>query len=46
MASYTSIQWRLNDRPPDSCLVPISTLLNEMLVAAGEPSFSLVDDSP
>jgi hypothetical protein len=41
MASYTSIQWRLNERPPDSCLLPIAELLNQMLTAAGEEPFPL-----
>lgn len=40
MATYTSIQWRLNDRPAESCLVPIAEMLDTMLVAAGEPPFS------
>lgn len=46
MASYTSIQWRLNDRAPDSCLIPIGALLDEMLSAAGEPPFPIADESP
>jgi hypothetical protein len=36
MAGYTSAQWRLNNRPPDSCLVPIGRALNDMLVAQGD----------
>jgi hypothetical protein len=36
MAGYTSAQWRLNNRPPDSCLVPIGRALNDMLVALGD----------
>ena len=43
MAGYTSIQWRLNDRPPDSCLVPIGRALNDMLVAVGDPPFDIYD---
>lgn len=39
MATYTSIQWRLNDSPTESCLLPIGERLNSMLVAAGEPPF-------
>ena len=45
MATYTSIQWRLDGRNPDSCLVPISMKLDEMLVAAGEPPFAEGDDN-
>jgi hypothetical protein len=35
MASYTSIQWRLLERPADSCLVAIGQQLDAMLVANG-----------
>jgi hypothetical protein len=45
MAAYTSTQWRLDNRPPESCLVPIGRALNEMLVALGEPPFDLYDDA-
>jgi hypothetical protein len=45
MAGYTSTQWRLDGRPPDSCLVPIGRALNNMLVAMGEPPFSIYDDA-
>lgn len=41
MATYTSIQWRLDERPPDSCLLPIGVMLNDMLTAAGEEPFSI-----
>jgi len=41
MASYTSIQWRLNDRNPDSCLVPIGHTLNTLLIALGEQPFDI-----
>jgi hypothetical protein len=43
MAGYTSAQWRLNGRPPDSCLVPIGRALNDMLVAVGDPPFDIYD---
>jgi len=36
MATYTSIQWSLADRAPDSCLLPIGKVLNDMLVLNGE----------
>jgi hypothetical protein len=45
MAAYTSTQWRLDNRPPDSCLVPIGRALNDMLVALGDPPFDLYDDA-
>ena len=45
MAAYTSTQWRLDNRPPDSCLVPIGRTLNNMLVALGEPPFTIYDDA-
>ena len=35
MASYTSIQWRLLDRPADSCLVEIGQQLDTMLTTFG-----------
>ena len=44
MATYTSVQWRLNDRSPDSCLVPIGQTLNEMLVALGSDPFDIYND--
>ncbi len=46
MATYTSIQWRVNNRPPNSCLLPIGNMLNEMLVAAGEEPFPIFDEIP
>ncbi|MCU0513407.1 MAG: hypothetical protein MUE40_12665, partial [Anaerolineae bacterium] len=36
MASYTAIEWRLQGRPADSCLLPIGRLVNALAVAAGE----------
>lgn len=39
MATYTSIEWRLRDRPADSCLLAIGRLLNTMLAATGETPF-------
>jgi hypothetical protein len=36
MATYTSIEWRLKNKPATSCLLPIGKLLNDMLAAAGE----------
>lgn len=39
MATYTSIQWRVDNNSPDSCLLPIGAMLNDMLTAAGEEPF-------
>ena len=36
MATFTSIEWRLAERPIDSCLVPIGILLDELLGFVGE----------
>lgn len=44
MAAYTSTQWRLAERQPDSCLIPIGLALNEMLVALGENPISVYDE--
>jgi hypothetical protein len=43
MAAYTSIEWRLRDRPPDSCLVPIGRTLNTLLIELGTQPFDLYD---
>ncbi len=43
MASYTSIQWRLNDRPEDSCLISIGRRLNEFLVTLDEERIDVYD---
>lgn len=45
MATYTSIEWRLQDRPQDSCLLPIGRTLNTLLTAAGETPFPEFEDS-
>jgi hypothetical protein len=45
MATYTSIQWRLDHRQPDSCLVPIGRRLNELLVALGGEPFDIYDQN-
>jgi hypothetical protein len=44
MAGYTSTEWRLQNRPANSCLVAIGRTLNEMLVAAGEPPLTIYDE--
>ena len=44
MATYTSIQWRILERPAASCLIPLGLQLNDMLLAAGETPFSIYDE--
>ncbi len=44
MATYTSTQWRLDERPPESCLMPIGETLNQMLVSFGEQPFTIYDE--
>ena len=44
MATYTSIEWRLRDRPPDSCLVPIGRTLNQLLIQLGSEPFTIYDE--
>jgi hypothetical protein len=44
MANYTSIQWRLLDRPSDSCLVEIGQQLNVMLIAFDQVPLGIYDD--
>ncbi|MBK8025296.1 MAG: hypothetical protein IPK19_28890 [Chloroflexi bacterium] len=39
MGAYTSSEWRLADRPADSCLLPIGQALNQVLAAVGETTF-------
>ncbi|MCK6581216.1 MAG: hypothetical protein L6Q98_24255 [Anaerolineae bacterium] len=36
MATYTSIEWRLAERPAESCLLPIGQALNRAMAAVGE----------
>jgi hypothetical protein len=45
MATYTSSEWRLGGRQPDSCLLPIGQLLNELLVAYGDEPFDIYDEN-
>ncbi|MAS33352.1 MAG: hypothetical protein CL610_05060 [Anaerolineaceae bacterium] len=45
MAVYTSTEWRLLERPAQSCLIPIGRTLNDMLVAAGEDPLTIYDES-
>ena len=44
MATYTSIQWRIDGRLPDSCLVPIGLALNDMLDALGTEPFDIYNE--
>lgn len=43
MATYTSSEWGLKDRPPESCLLNIGHMLNDMLSAADEERFPEFD---
>ncbi|MBZ0280981.1 MAG: hypothetical protein K8L97_09580 [Anaerolineae bacterium] len=45
MATYTSIEWRLQDRSSDSCLLPIGRALNKLLTATGETPLPEFEDS-
>lgn len=44
MASYTQIQWRLLDRPAESCLVDIGRDLNVLLEAFGRQRLTIYDE--
>lgn len=44
MASFTSIQWRILERPVESCLVPIGRDLNDLLAAIEMPPFDIYDE--
>lgn len=44
MASYTSIQWRLLDRPRQSCLVQIGQQLDVMLSVFGRTPLGIYDE--
>ncbi|MBZ0300221.1 MAG: hypothetical protein K8J31_10785, partial [Anaerolineae bacterium] len=44
MAVYTSSEWRLKDRPADSCLIEVGRTLNDMLVTAGEEALTIYDE--
>jgi hypothetical protein len=45
MADYTASEWRLNQRPADSCLRQIGLRLNQMLLAAGEEPLTLYEEN-
>ncbi len=40
MATYTTAEWSLIARNPDSCLLPIGSYLNQLLLATGESVFA------
>jgi len=44
MAIYISTEWRLLNRPPDSCLIALGRTLNAMLVAVGETALTIYDE--
>ncbi len=43
MAIYTSTEWRLLERPPASCLVPIGRTLDNLLREAGAAPLEVYD---
>ena len=44
MAIYTSTEWRLLERPPASCLVPIGRALDNLLRDAGAAPVGIYDE--
>lgn len=45
MASFTSIQWRILERPADSCLIDIGRDINVLLEAVGRDPLTIYDES-
>ena len=43
MAVYASTEWRLLERPPASCLVPVGRALDNLLRDAGAAQFGIYD---
>jgi hypothetical protein len=43
MATFTSAQWRIDEQPADSCLLPIGRFINQMLVDIGEEPFDIFE---
>lgn len=44
MADYTASEWRLNERPPVSCLRDIGLMLNPLLVEYGEAAITIYEN--
>ena len=44
MASFTSIEWRLLERPADSCLIDIGRDINILLEAVGREPITIYDE--
>ncbi len=44
MAIFTSTEWRLLERPAESCLIDIGVTLNGMLIAIGEAPITIYDE--
>lgn len=44
MAGFTSTQWRLLERPADSCLIAIGRDLNTLLIANDREPFTIYDE--
>jgi hypothetical protein len=43
MATYTAVEWRLLERPAESCLLPLGRVVNTLVVRLGEtpdPAFA------
>ncbi len=46
IGGVTGIQWRLDEQPVDSCLVPIGRRINELIVAAGGTPVDVFEENP
>ena len=45
MGIYTSTEWRLLERPAESCLADIGQTINDMLIVVGEPPITIYDEA-
>jgi hypothetical protein len=43
IGTVTANRWQLDNKPSDSCLIPIGNRINQLLVAAGEPPLPVFD---
>lgn len=46
LGNVTAIQWRLDDQPADSCLLPIGRRINDLLVEAGQEPVAVFEADP
>ena len=44
MAIFTSTEWRLLERPADSCLIDIGRMINGLMAAMGEVPLTIYDE--